>query len=192
MASAPTLDRIAERLTPVAESRPADVTASVMACLRDGADGLEILLCRRAARVGDPWSGHVSLPGGGVEPGDASPLATAARETREEVGFDPLEHGVVLGALEPLRPVSFPIVVAAYATHVARPVELVLSEEIARAWWTPVAHLEPIDARVAEMPEPVPAFRLPHADAQDVVLWGFTYRLLGQLLDEPFERLPRR
>lgn len=154
-----------------------------MVCLRDGQHGAEVLLCRRATRAGDPWSGHVGLPGGGVEAHDADALETAARETLEEVGFDPRRHGAVLGALDPLRPVSFPIVVAAYVAHITTPVDLVLSEEIAAAWWTPFALLEPISASVPEMQSPVPAYRLPHPDADDVVLWGFTYRLLGQILD---------
>jgi 8-oxo-dGTP pyrophosphatase MutT (NUDIX family) len=126
----------------------------------------------------------VGLPGGGVDEGDADALATAARETLEEVGFDPLAAGQVLGMLEPLRPRTFPIVIAAYVTRIDEPVELVLSDEIAAAWWTPFADLEPVSAEVAEMAEPVPAYRLPHADAGDVVLWGITYRLLGQLVGE--------
>ena len=173
---------LTDRLAPVASVSAADATASVMVCLRDGPRGAEVLLCRRATRSGDPWSGHIALPGGGVEPGDADALAAAIRETREEVGFDPLAHGAVLGALEPLRPRSFPIVIAAFAAHVTAPVELVLSDELAAAWWTPFADLVPVRAEVAEVSEPVPAYRLPHADAAGVVLWGITYRLLGQLL----------
>ena len=36
-------------------------------------------------------------------------------------------------------------------------------------------------ADVPESPTRVSALRLPHADAQDVVLWGITYRLLDRL-----------
>ena len=156
-------------------------TASVMMCLREGPRGTEILLCRRATRLGDPWSGHVGLPGGRIDPVDADAQAAAARETLEEVGFDPLLCGTLLGVLEPLVPLSFPIVIAAYVAHVDQPVEMLLSDEIAAAWWTPFQDLEAVVADVAEAPTRVSAWRLPHADAADVVLWGITYRLLDRL-----------
>ena len=182
MAPIPEIRVVAARLAGSLDVKPPPATASVMLCLREGAEGTEILLCRRAQRAGDPWSGHLGLPGGRVEPGDADPLATAARETREEVGFDPLETGSVLGMLEPLRPRSFPILITAYVAHITDPVELVLSEELAAAWWTPFTQLEAVSAEVPEAPTAVTAWRLPHADAADVVLWGITYRLLDRLL----------
>ena len=182
MAPVPDIALLAERLRPTLATHPDGVTASVMFCLREGARGSELLLCRRATRDGDPWSGHVGLPGGGVEAADADPLATAARETLEEVGFDPVAAGQVLGVLEPLRPRTFPIVIAAYVTRIDEPVDLSLSDEIAHAWWTPFADLEHVAADVPESPTRVSAYRLPHAEAQDVVLWGITYRLLDRLL----------
>ena len=181
MAPVPDIAVLAERLRPTLDLHPADATASVMICLRDGARGTEVLLCRRATRDGDPWSGHVGLPGGGVDPEDEHALAAAVRETREEVGFDPLVAGEVLGSLAPLRPRTFPIVIAAYVARVDQPVEIALSDEIAQAWWTPFADLELVVADVPESPTRVSALRLPHADAQDVVLWGITYRLLDRL-----------
>ena len=181
MVPEPDMTALAARLRPTLDRHPADATASVMICLRDGARGTEVLLCRRATRDGDPWSGHVGLPGGGVDPEDEHALAAAARETREEVGFDPLVAGEVLGSLAPLRPRTFPIVIAAYVARVDQPVEIALSEEIAQAWWTPFADLELVVADVPESPTRVSALRLPHADAQDVVLWGITYRLLDRL-----------
>jgi 8-oxo-dGTP pyrophosphatase MutT (NUDIX family) len=152
-----------------------------MVCLRDGDRGTEVLLCRRAIREGDPWSGHVGLPGGGVEASDATALDTAARETLEEVGFDPRIHGHVLGMLEPLKPRTFPITIAAYVAHITGHVDLTLSDEIAAAWWTPFVDLRWISAEVPGAPTRVSAFELPHPETQDVVLWGITYRLLDRL-----------
>ncbi len=182
MAAVPDIEILRNRLRGTLDAPPPAASASVMICLRDGARGAEILLCRRATRAGDPWSGHVGLPGGGVEPGDADPLAAAVRETREEVGFDPTRHGEVIGALEPLQPRTFPILISAYVAHVAEPVALVLSDEMAAAWWTPFVDLEAVSAEVPEAPTLVSAWRLPHEDAADVVLWGITYRLLDRLL----------
>ncbi len=181
MAPIPDIAQLATALAPTLTSHPADATASVMLCLREGERGSELLLCRRATREGDPWSGHVGLPGGGVEERDRDALDTAARETYEEVGFDPRAHGRILGMLEPLKPRTFPITIAAYVAHITAPVELSLSEEIAVAWWTPFADLEWVSAEVPGAPTRVSAFQLPHAEAQDVVLWGITYRLLDRL-----------
>ena len=182
MAPVPEIPVLAARLAGTLDAAPPAATASVMLCLREGGRGTEILLCRRAQRAGDPWSGHVGLPGGRVEPDDADPLAAAARETREEVGFDPLAAGTVLGMLDPLQPRAFPILIGAYVAHITEPVDLVLSEEMAAAWWTPFADLEHVSAEVPEAPTRVSAWRLPHDDAADVVLWGITYRLLDRLL----------
>ena len=54
----------------------------------DPAPALQVLFMKRAPREGDPWSGHVSFPGGRVEHSDSSLLHTAIRETQEEVALD--------------------------------------------------------------------------------------------------------
>lgn len=46
-----------------------------------------VLLIRRAQRADDPWSGQWALPGGRSHPEDADLLATAMRETAEEIGL---------------------------------------------------------------------------------------------------------
>ncbi|KAL4898396.1 NUDIX hydrolase domain-like protein [Aspergillus ambiguus] len=48
----------------------------------------EVLFIKRASRVGDPWTGHVALPGGKRDPEDADDRDAAIRETSEEVGLD--------------------------------------------------------------------------------------------------------
>jgi 8-oxo-dGTP pyrophosphatase MutT (NUDIX family) len=57
--------------------------AAVAVVLRDDA----LLLVRRSARPGDPWSGDWAFPGGFGHADDDDPAATARRETREEVGL---------------------------------------------------------------------------------------------------------
>src|ERR1043165_8679648 len=64
---------------------------------------LSVLLVRRSEREGDPWSGHMALPGGHAHADDASLAHTARRETLEEVGID-LGHTELLGRLDDVTP----------------------------------------------------------------------------------------
>ena len=160
-----------------------DIDAATMICLRPGPDGDELLLCRRARRAGDPWSGHMGVPGGRREPGDRDALETAVRETAEEVGFDPRAVGGVLGALPVLetRRRAFHVRVALFVARVEAGVEPRVSDELEAAWWVPLAHLRPARVEVAELPMRVPAYVAPAPDGSAAVVWGMTFRML-QLL----------
>lgn len=71
--------------------------AAVLIALVMRQPGPTVLLTRRTAHLHD-HAGQISFPGGGVEPHDAGAVATALRETEEEVGLraDAVE---VLGCL---------------------------------------------------------------------------------------------
>ncbi len=80
----------AERPAPGEELNTGDVVtpreAATLMLLRDGQDGVEVLMVQRnpAQRfMGGMWV----FPGGGVRDGDADPLATAVRELEEEAGI---------------------------------------------------------------------------------------------------------
>ena len=59
-----------------------------------------ILFIRRSSTL-RAHSGEIAFPGGGVDPGDSSPIMAALREAREEIGLDPL-RAEVLGVLQPV------------------------------------------------------------------------------------------
>lgn len=60
--------------------------AAVLVPLIDRADGMTVLLTQRTAHL-HAHAGQISFPGGRVEESDADAVATALRETEEEVGL---------------------------------------------------------------------------------------------------------
>jgi len=81
--------------------RPAPDTArqaSVLMLFGAGPAGPDLLLLRRADTLG-AHPGQVAFPGGGADPADGGPVATALREAEEEVGL--LVDGVRPVALLP-------------------------------------------------------------------------------------------
>lgn len=79
----------------------AGMPAAVLVPLVDRAPGPTVLLTLRAAHLTD-HPGQVSFPGGRVEPGDRDAVATALRETREEIGISE-DHIDVLGCMPEQR-----------------------------------------------------------------------------------------
>lgn len=78
--------------------------AAVLIPLIDHKDGMTVLLTKRAQHL-KTHSGQVSFPGGRCEPEDADAMATALRETEEEVGID-RSHMEVLGGMEDYETVT--------------------------------------------------------------------------------------
>ena len=71
--------------------------AAVLIPLVQRAHGLSLLLTRRTDHLRD-HAGQISFPGGRVEPDDDGPVATALRETEEEIGL--LRHHIeIIGQL---------------------------------------------------------------------------------------------
>lgn len=64
------------------------IPAAVLIPIVNRPSGLTILLTQRTAHLRD-HAGQVSFPGGRCELADASSVATALRESREEVGIEP-------------------------------------------------------------------------------------------------------
>jgi 8-oxo-dGTP pyrophosphatase MutT (NUDIX family) len=176
-------ERLAARRAVMGTDDPGLIWAAVSVVLAPSPDAL--LLIRRAERNGDPWSGHMALPGGRREPGDAELLDTAIRETLEELGL-PLERSQLIGILDdviPRTPVLPPVAVRPFVFFLpGRPI-LAPNEEVAAAAWVSLDHLlDPatyhtarIDVRGA--PREMPAYRF-----EDTIVWGMTERILTGLL----------
>ncbi|TVR60770.1 MAG: CoA pyrophosphatase [Gemmatimonadales bacterium] len=141
------------------------------------------LLIRRARHERDPWSGQMALPGGRRDPADASLLATAIRETREETRVDLSAAGRLLGRLPTVTPrtphlpalsvIPFVFVLSGPVTATAA------SPEVAEVVWAPVTLLVGDNARITHY-LPMEGVRLafPALDVDGRTVWGLTHRIL--------------
>lgn len=184
----PRLIRLRESLAghqPNTDDDPSLLWAAVAVILTPEPDS--VLLIRRAERIGDPWGGHMALPGGRREPGDKDLLTTAVRETREEVGIQ-LDRAHLAGTLDdvvPRTPVLPPVAVRPFVFLApARPV-LTPNVEVAAADWVTLDHLlhpgtyHPVRLEVAGDTRLVQAYQLENA-----IVWGMTERIITSLLQQ--------
>lgn len=162
--------------------------AAVAAIVRDRLGAPELLFIKRADRPSDPWSGHMAFPGGRSEKTDATLLATATRETREEIGVDLERDARVIARLPDVMPYSrmpSQLTVTAFVFALDASFDeasLAPNEEVARVVW---ASLDDVLRN-----HPATKFRwsrsgvdlvLPALDVKGEVVWGLTYRMLELL-----------
>lgn len=147
--------------------------------------GVEALFVRRARVEGDPWSGHVALPGGRADTEDADLLDTARRETLEETGLA-LDRDDCLGRLAEIHPRSPhlpPICVTPFVAWLDGDREVTLNHELTGYVWIPISALSDPRYRSTLVRE-VPSVReFPSIDYEGHVIWGLTFAILEDFLD---------
>lgn len=177
------------------ETRPAGAAArgpgqreAAVAVLVRPRETLEVLLIRRAELHGDPWSGHVALPGGRRSAGDRDLLATACREAHEEVGIPVESVGTFVGALDEVAPVSVrlpPVVVAPFVLTVPPGTSATPDpREVQAAFWVPVEALRDRSAASEILIDgDAGPLSFPSVTYEDHVIWGLTFSILQQFLE---------
>jgi 8-oxo-dGTP pyrophosphatase MutT (NUDIX family) len=180
----PLIERLIGRVQPSAPRPPDDGRrrAAVAVVLHDE-PAVHVLLMKRTTRADDPWSGHISLPGGGFATHDVDLCATAIREAREELGIE-LADERYLGCLSTLSPMTggphgievTPFVFLARTRLAAEP-----GPEAASAFWLPLetAASGALDG-IYTYPGTTRTF--PSWTYDGHVIWGLTFRILGALL----------
>jgi 8-oxo-dGTP pyrophosphatase MutT (NUDIX family) len=144
---------------------------------------MELLFIHRALHPDDPWSGHMAFPGGRCEPGEA-PVATAIRESAEEVGLD-LAPAELLGALDEMQAVRrtpIDLAIAPFVFRLSGRAEAVPGAEVQRLAWLPVDEL--LGARhrsTFDYADGGGVLRFPCFRVDGGVVWGLTYRIFGDL-----------
>jgi 8-oxo-dGTP pyrophosphatase MutT (NUDIX family) len=173
---------LAAQMNDLERARRAAV-AVVLAPVAAQEPALSLLLVRRAEREGDPWSGHMALPGGHAHPTDLDLMHTARRETLEEVGVD-LSHAELLGRLDDVGPMrSSEIVVRPFVFWVESTPAVTLSAEVAETLWVPLDELASGSLRsTREVEVRGTRLQVPAYVIEGRVVWGMTYHLLERFL----------
>ncbi len=169
-------------LIPVAGMRQ----AAVALILRDLATHPKMFFIERAKHKNDPWSGQIAFPGGNRESADLSALATACRETREEVALE-LSSRNLLGRLHDQQGKAenreLPLVISCFVFSMEGERRTINSSEVEDSFWAPVSHLLDDRNRIDYQPGYTegtwPAIRLDG----NRVLWGLTLRFVRMFLD---------
>src|SRR3954454_16124713 len=153
--------------------------SAVLILFGEGPEGPDLLFIERSSELRN-HAGQPAFPGGGTDPGDDSPVATAVREAVEETGLDPTGVDVLL---------TLPALWLPPSGYVVTPVI---------AWWREPSAVTPADAEVAavvrvplaELADPANRFRVNHPSGwigpafavRDLIVWGFTAGLVDRLL----------
>jgi 8-oxo-dGTP pyrophosphatase MutT (NUDIX family) len=157
--------------------------AVLVPVFRDRGADLRIVVIRRTER--GAHGGQLAFPGGNVEPGDATPFATALREAEEEIGLPP-GRVTRLADLPVLETRSTGYRIAPFLARIAHPgTWRPAADEVAEILEPRVADLLHPEARGEAMerwggdPEPR---RIEFIRVGPYRLWGATHRILDPLL----------
>ncbi len=158
--------------------------ASVALALAGMGDDLHLCFIRRVERTGDPWSGHMALPGGRADAKDVNPQAVAARESAEEVNLI-LTPSMLLAAL-PKVEVSIGdtlvgLTLWPFVYYVGRKLLALKPQpsEVARAYWIPLAHLWNVENHTKiTRTRSGDTFIYAGIAFQGETIWGLTHRVL--------------
>lgn len=170
--------------TPRKVDQPTAAPAAVLILVCTGAGEPRVVFTERTHQV-EHHKGQISFPGGACDDEDASPEATALRETFEEIGVDPNDVRL-LGQLDDMVTVSnfrvtpFVGAVTCEAAYEYR----VNDDEVATVVEVPLSHLMDEQNMELEVRQHngrevlVPAFAY-----SGHRIWGATARMLHQLIE---------
>jgi 8-oxo-dGTP pyrophosphatase MutT (NUDIX family) len=151
------IDSVRERIRrhsfrPIAADE-SEIGAAVLVPLYQLGGELHVILTKRTMLM-SLQKGHVSFPGGRREAGDADLLATALRESFEEIGLDPA-HVEVLGRMDDFSTRDGKILIAGFVGLIDPAVSpytwRAAEREVAELLEVPVRHLlDPLNVEIGE------------------------------------------
>jgi len=145
-----------------------------------------LLLTRRTEAV-EHHKGQISFPGGAVEAGDPDLLATALRETREEVGIRP-EDVVILGTLDDVETAVSGFIITPFVGRIPYPYPFQPNAREIHEILTVPLHffLDEGNLRTAYRYVEGRAVPLYFYHYQSNVIWGATARIIKAFVEVAF------
>ncbi|MCL7958770.1 MAG: CoA pyrophosphatase [marine benthic group bacterium] len=176
-------DRPADRI-PETECEVRAAVTLILRASKTDLSGADALFVRRAEVPGDPWSGHVALPGGRRDPDDADLLDTARRETFEETGLrlERADHVGRLGEIHPRSKHLPSICVTPFVAWLGSDQEIRLNYELTGHAWIPVSVLSDPRYRSTLVREAPSVREFPAIDYEGDVIWGLTFAIVEDFL----------
>jgi len=157
--------------------------AAVLVPLIAADDEPTLFFTKRTDSV-ETHKGQIAFPGGLVEATDADPVATALRETHEEVGIAP--HSVVpLGLLDDIAtPIGF-VITPVVGFLAARPEIKLNATEVAEVFEVPLSFFrDPQNGRREVREVKGRQYEIWHYDTGRHVIWGATAKIVRLLIDK--------
>ena len=184
------LDILQQRLAHYAPPENLHVSqkASVLIPICEKNSQLSLLLTRRSQQLRS-HSGQVSFPGGKADCHDQSALATALRESQEEIGLCP-EKVTVLGKIDQIISRNFllvtPFVGLIPANFKACPNEA----EIESVFYVPLEFFMQEENHATTQYQTKRSFFTHHFYFEDYDIWGLTALLILRLLEVSLGYIP--
>ncbi len=157
--------------------------AAVLVLLEHDRGEDRVVLTKRTDTV-EHHKGQISFPGGRVDPSDADLIATALRETWEEIGVLP-EEVAIIGRLDDMVTTSNYLVTPYVGVLLMTPYAFIASDaEVAAILEPPLAHLLDEASLLMETRELRGEVQLlPAYLWEGHRIWGATARMLQELLE---------
>lgn len=154
--------------------------AAVLVAIRDAPKPSVVFTLRRADLA--HHAGQVSFPGGAAEPRDAGPVATALRESHEEVALHPADVAP-LGFLDRIETISGFCVTPVVARMQARAALVSQPGEVARVFEAPLDYLlDPANLRERFVFMRGPRRAVYEYQGSEPCIWGATAAMLVNLM----------
>jgi 8-oxo-dGTP pyrophosphatase MutT (NUDIX family) len=167
---------------------PGERLAGVLALLIEEPEPA-LLFTERAATL-SRHPGEVSFPGGLAEPQDHDLVATALRETHEEIGLDPSLPDV-LGALPPIHTFVSGVLVTPFVAAIRSLPELRVSRaEIARVLTVPTSTFAALEEQRELHREGGRVWQGWWYETADATIWGATGFMLHAFLQHARVQAP--
>ena len=138
-----------------------------------------IVFTKRSLKLKD-HAGQISFPGGNLEIEDLSPLDTAIRETREEIGLE-IHRDKIIGGLDSVQTSTSKYVIYAYVAMIESGLYLKPNDEVEKILNIPIPNILDILLKYNLTTDEDAYRRGIEIPWEDEVIWGATATILKQL-----------